>query len=51
MDARVFTCKRCGGDFTVRGSIKHARDIHEARYCPAFWEQDDDAALTHPLDS
>jgi len=40
MDSKLYTCKRCGGQYTVRGSIKAAREIHEARYCPEYWEQE-----------
>ena len=37
--ATLHKCKLCGQRFTVRGSIKEAREIHEARYCPEYWEQ------------
>lgn len=41
-NTKLHTCKFCGGKFTVvNGEIKRARDIHEAKFCPEYWEQGD----------
>jgi len=39
---KLHTCKLCNQQFTVvDGAIKRAREVHEAKYCPVYWEQDD----------
>lgn len=41
---RMHTCQHCGEKFTVfagKGGVKRARDIHEAKHCPSYWEQGD----------
>ena len=37
---KMYTCKLCNQKFTVvNGQIKRAREIHEAKFCPVYWEQ------------
>lgn len=36
----LHTCKLCGDKFTVDGGIKEAREIHEAKFCPNYWESE-----------
>jgi hypothetical protein len=41
-NTQLHTCKHCGDKFTVVDrKIKRAREIHEAKFCPKYWEQDD----------
>lgn len=37
---KLHTCKLCGQKFTVvNGEVKKAREVHEAKFCPEYWEQ------------